>query len=486
MQIHTLYFLPPDWMQLAQQLSQLDRFDARWQAIERREQKTLKELKSIATVRSVGASTRIEGSKMTDKEVERLIENLDIKKLTERDKQEVIGYYDALNLIGESYRDIPISESSIKHLHNILLKYSSKDQYHRGDYKINSNRVEKTMPDGTKIPVFETTPPGIQTQTSMAGAVAWYNNDAATHALIRAAIFVYEFLSIHPFQDGNGRMSRLITNLLLMKSGYVWIEYVSFEHEIEHRKKEYYQVLIEAQKERPGENVTSWVYFFLDCLKNIQHQLIQKIEEKKRLENVGTREQYIYAVIENNPGIRSGEVAEKLNIPLATVKRIIADMVKTRNIVVHGAGRGTSYSIAVDEMIKTDISMRFTNDERVKKVTFPVFGSFLRIKKIVLTPLFKWEHPYEWERKLLNNGLHLIVTANSSNGAKHTQTYDVHSYVTPNNYQPVLLVAPNILLPDHLQIGGLPKITYPVECTIELKGSVHKFDFEISLITDQG
>src|SRR5882724_3518071 len=150
MNIHTLIFSPKNWMGLAQELSQLDRFDAQWQAVERREQKTLKELKSIATVRSVGASTRIEGSTLTDKEVEVLIENLDISKLTERDEQEVIGYYKTLNLIAESYRDIPVAESSIKHLHNTLMKHSSKDGYHKGDYKISANRVEKTMPDGTK------------------------------------------------------------------------------------------------------------------------------------------------------------------------------------------------------------------------------------------------------------------------------------------------------------------------------------------------
>jgi hypothetical protein len=103
-------------MELAQELSQLDRFDAQWKAIERREQKTLKELKSIATVRSIGASTRIEGSHLSDPEVEALIENPDISKLTDRDQQEVAGYYDALNLIGESYRDIAVAESSIKHL----------------------------------------------------------------------------------------------------------------------------------------------------------------------------------------------------------------------------------------------------------------------------------------------------------------------------------------------------------------------------------
>lgn len=190
MKIHTLSFLPSNWMVLTQELSQLDRFDAQWQAIERREQKTLKELKTIATVRSIGASTRIEGSKLSDAEVEVLIENLDINKLTERDQQEVAGYYDALNLIAESYRDIAVSEGSIKHLHKTLMKHSTKDSYHRGDYKINPNRVERTEADGNKTTIFETTAPGWPTQEDMEGLVAWYNSDATTHPLIRAALFV--------------------------------------------------------------------------------------------------------------------------------------------------------------------------------------------------------------------------------------------------------------------------------------------------------
>src|SRR5690606_8916203 len=233
--IHTLKFGPENWMELVQELNQLDRFDAQWQAIERKEQQSLKELKSIATVRSIGASTRIEGAQLSDKEVEILIENLDITKLSDRDKQEVAGYYNTLNLIGESYRDINITESSIKHLHKTLMQYSTKDDHHKGNYKRVSNRVERKELDGTKTSIFETTPPGLATEKAMAELVEWYNKDNSTHPLIRAAIFVYEFLSIHPFEDGNGRLSRLLATLLLLKSGYVWIEYVSFEHEIEHR-----------------------------------------------------------------------------------------------------------------------------------------------------------------------------------------------------------------------------------------------------------
>jgi len=486
MKIHTLSFGPKNWMELAQELSQLDRFDAQWQAIERREQKTLKELKSIATVRSVGASTRIEGSHLSDKEVEILIENLEINKLTERDQQEVVGYYETLNLIGESYRDIPVAESSLKQLHNFLMKYSIKDGYHKGDYKTSTNRVEQTEVDGSKTPIFETTPPGWATKDAMAQLIDWYNKDSSTHALIRVALFVYEFLSIHPFQDGNGRLSRLLATLLLMKSGYIWIEYVSFEHEIEHRKKEYYKRLMEAQRNRPGEDVTEWVYFFLDCLKNIQSQLLQKLKEKEKRENVGVREQHIYAIVENNPGISSGEIAEKLKIPNSTVKRILADLLSNRSLVVHGAGRGTRYSIAVTDLVKRDVAIILTNEERRKEFTLPQNGSFLCIKKIVLTPLFEWKHPDEWSTKLSQNGLYIAIQATTSQGIVYRQPYSIFGFNDPSYFQPVFIVNPNIVMPDQLKANVIGKMTYPIKCSIELSGSVERFDFNVMLVTDEG
>lgn len=484
--IHTLEFTPENWMQLTNELSQLDRFDAQWQAIERREKNTLKELKSIATVRSVGASTRIEGSNMTDNEVGILIDHLDITNLTERDQQEVAGYYEALNLIGESYREINITESHIKHLHNTLMRYSYKDEYHKGNYKINSNRVESTGANGVKTTIFETAAPGLETEDAMKTLIDWYHNDQSTNALIKAAIFVYEFLSIHPFQDGNGRLSRLLGTLLLMKSGYVWIEYVSFEHEIEHRKKEYYKNLMDAQRNRPGEDVTAWVYFFLDCLKNIQQQLLEKIKQKEQRDSLGIREEAIYAVVENNPGISSGEIAERLRIPNPTVKRILSTMVSGRSLIVHGVGRGTSYSIATTDQVKRDLTIRFSNQEREKEFTLQQPGAFVRIKRIILTPHFDWIHPDEWVKKLSTNGLYLTLKAVTGSSIVITKDFSVFAYVTPMNYQPVLNVEPNMVIPGLLHTAGVKRIDYPIRCCLTLSGSVDVFDFDVMLVIDEG
>ena len=123
-------------------ISEIDRFDANWTAIERKEGQSLKELKSIATMRSVGASNRIEGNKMSDEEVEALLQKIDINKLTDRDSQEVVGYFEVMDLISESYENIKITENHIKSLHNSLMKYSAKDYWHKGSYKLHSNAVE--------------------------------------------------------------------------------------------------------------------------------------------------------------------------------------------------------------------------------------------------------------------------------------------------------------------------------------------------------
>ncbi len=334
-----------DWA-LISLLSQIDRFDAAWTSIEKREQQGLKELKSIATVRSVGASTRIEGSAMSDDEVDALLKNLDIQKLTDRDSQEVAGYFEAIDLISESFENIRISEGYIKNLHNVLLKFGIKDEWHKGKYKQHSNAVQARYPDGSSQIIFQTTAPGPDTEEAMKNLVAWYDNETAAHPLIKCAVFAYEFLSIHPFQDGNGRMSRLLSSLLLLKNGYKWIQYVSFEHEIESRKSEYYRVLRNCQSQRPNENISEWISFFFDALQKIQDQLMQKLNILKSGEpQLRPREKLIVGFIQNHPGCKSGDIIKSLGISRMIVIRILSILVEKNIVERHGTGSGTQYSI---------------------------------------------------------------------------------------------------------------------------------------------
>ena len=333
-----------DWT-LISVISQIDRFDASWTTIEKREKQSLKHLKSIATVRSVGASTRIEGSKMSDEEVSILLQAIDITKLEDRDSQEVVGYFNTLDIISELFLNIEISESSIKSLHNSLMKYSKKDEWHKGEYKKHDNAVEANFGNGIKQIIFKTTDAGFATEIAMGNLINWYKNDNHTHPLVKCSLFTYEFLSIHPFQDGNGRLSRLISSLLLLKNGYSWIQYVSFEHEIENRKPEYYRVLRNCQSQRPNENVTEWNNFYFDALKNIQEQLMLKLNFSNTTTQLSPKEKLILTFIENNVGCKSSEISKKLGVPNPTVKRLLSELIEKRMIEKHGIGPSTNYSI---------------------------------------------------------------------------------------------------------------------------------------------
>lgn len=326
-------------------ISQIDRFDASWASLEKKEGQILKQLKTMATIESVGASTRIEGSKLSDEEVEAILGNMRINKIEDRDSQEVVGYFDVLDLICDSYADIELTENNIKNLHNQLLKYSEKDRWHKGEYKQHTNAVQATFPDGTQGIIFRTTDPGFPTEDAMRLAISWYLHEQQIHPLITCAAFVYEFLSIHPFQDGNGRLSRILTTFLLLKSGYAWIQYVSFEHEIERNKKKYYQSLRSCQARRPNEEITEWIVFFLESLINVQTKLQKKLDVTNQENSLSPKEKLIYSYISDHSHCKSGEIAIGLKIPQPTVKRILKGLLLKNLVVKDGKGAGTSYLI---------------------------------------------------------------------------------------------------------------------------------------------
>jgi Fic family protein len=340
--VHTFH-IDLGW-DLLQAISRVDRFAGEWAGIERREGRSLKHLKSIATIQSVGASTRIEGSQLDDAAVDALLAQLDITRLEDRDQQEVAGYFEALDTISEAYSDIRIGESELKHLHKLTLQYSTKDSWHRGNYKQRSNAVEATMPDGSRTVVFTTTPPGVETEEAMRALVFWYTRTGPVHPLVRMATFCYEFVTIHPFQDGNGRLSRLLATLLLLQQGYPWVQYVSFEHEIERRKSEYYRVLRTCQANRPGEDIGPWVHFFLDCLVVMMEKLRAKLDVQGALTELNERQRNILRYVQAHAGAQAGGTAAALGIPLPTVKKDLEVLVRTGMLTREGTGRGTHYT----------------------------------------------------------------------------------------------------------------------------------------------
>jgi len=333
-----------DW-DMIESLSKIDRFDSSWSFIEKKEGLSLNQLKSLASLRSTGASTRMEGSRLSDEQVDKLLRNRNRSRAGDRDSQELVGYFETLNLISEMYEGMDISEDNLKYLHNLILRYSKRDQWHKGDFKQHSNTVEAFLADGTKRVVFQTAEPGLATEDAMRDLIKWYNTDDKIHPLIKCATFIYGFVRIHPFQDGNGRMSRLISNLLLMKHGYKWIQYISFEHEIEIRKVQYNQELRKYPVQQEGEDICSWLNFFFDALISIQQQLLQKIQTEGTESQLSPRERSILVMIGDSPGCRSGEIAEKSGIPNPTIKRLLSDLYSKNLIERYGSGPGTNYSI---------------------------------------------------------------------------------------------------------------------------------------------
>lgn len=258
----------------------IDTFRGRWNQVEQKNNRYLRQLRRVATIESIGSSTRIEGAILTNDEVQKLICNVKITEFASRDEQEVFGYFEALGLILDHATQIDLTESYIKQVHGILLRYSDKDQRHRGSYKTHSNQVVATYPDGSQRVIFNTTAPRL-TETEMYQMVGWVRqalSDGQIHPLLVIGLFVYEFLSIHPFQDGNGRLSRLMTTLLLLRTGYDFAQYVSFENIIEQRKADYYTALMSGQQYRGSDEevVGGWMLFFLTCLETLMERLEKK------------------------------------------------------------------------------------------------------------------------------------------------------------------------------------------------------------------
>ncbi|MDL2331052.1 Fic family protein [Odoribacter sp. OttesenSCG-928-A06] len=308
-------------------IGRIDSFKGNWNAIEIKENVYLKELKRIATIESIGSSTRIEGATLTDKEVKELLNNIKITKLTSRDEQEIMGYYDTLDLIFDAYQDMPLTESNIKSLHSTLLKYSDKDYRHKGNYKQLSNKVVATYPDGSQRLIFNTTEPHLVSK-ELEDLLIWTNDllhSQEIHPLIVAGTFIYEFLSIHPFQDGNGRLSRLLTTLLLLRNGYPFIQYISFENLIEQKKKEYYQVLIDGQKNRytDNERVDKWLLFFMEALEVLTKRLEEKYNTYKTKGGyLNSRQKDIVAFIREHQPLKVGDISKSFKeISINTIKK---------------------------------------------------------------------------------------------------------------------------------------------------------------------
>jgi len=332
-------------------IAEIDEFKGAWRALGTIAPERLSALRRVATIESIGSSTRIEGAKLSDREVERLLANLEIKSFATRDEQEVAGYAEVMELVFRAWEDLAITENHIKQLHRDLLVYSEKDAWHRGSYKTSPNSVVAFDETGKQIGVvFETASP-FDTPQLMAELVEWYKAERkqrTLHALLIITIFIVVFLEIHPFQDGNGRLSRILTTLLLLQAGYAYVPYSSLESVIEQSKEAYYLALRQTQGtiRTDNPNWQPWILFFLRSLQQQMKRLAAKIEHERlvvsSLPGLSLR---ILDHAREHGRVSAGEIIKLTGASRNTLKQQLRQLVNKGYLTKHGGGRTTWYTL---------------------------------------------------------------------------------------------------------------------------------------------
>ena len=348
LQIQSLQITP----EVLSLIASIDEFKGTWRALGRLAPERLSALRRVAKIESIGSSTRIEGSKLSDREVEKLLSNLEIKTFDTRDEQEVAGYAELMDLVFSAWQHIPFNENHIKQLHQTLLRHSKKDERHRGQYKTNSNSVAAFDENGVEIGiVFETASP-FDTPRLMTELVDWVNEErdqALLHPLLIIAIFVVVFLEIHPFQDGNGRLSRALTTLLLLQTGYAYVPYSSLESVIELNKESYYLALRQTQGtiRTQAPNWQPWLVFFLQSLAEQVRRLEKKVEREKIV--LATLPELSLHIVEFARGHGRVTMADAVKLTQAnrnTLKQHFRNLVARGHLQQRGSGRGVWYELA--------------------------------------------------------------------------------------------------------------------------------------------
>lgn len=329
-------------------ITQIDELKGRWTGGANLSPQALTRLKRSTLITSAGASTRIEGAQLNDEDVEKLMRGLSIQKFNDRDTAEVKGYYELLDQIFTSWQDIPFSESTIQHLHKELLKHVSKDDRHRGRYKTLDNRVVALNTSGNQASVvFDTTPPYLTTK-EMQELTEWTRDSFESrnyHPLLIVGSFVVQFLKIHPFLDGNGRLSRILTNLLLLQQGYAYTPYVSHEKLIEDHKSDYYLALHRSQKTfgTDQEDITVWLDFFLSIILEQSKQALELLSEANIDKLLSPIQLRVWEYLQTVDIATPGEIATCAEVARPTVNQVLDKLLKLKRIERIGEGRSTRY-----------------------------------------------------------------------------------------------------------------------------------------------
>lgn len=329
-------------------IAQIDELKGQWTGGVHLSPQVLARLKQSVLITSTGASTRIEGAHLSDEDVEKLMRGISVQKFRDRDKQEVRGYYETLQNVFEAWKGIRFSEGAIKHLHKELLKYVEKDIRHRGEYKKTENKVHMVDASGKSVAVLFDTTPAYLTPKEMQELVEWTREaleKSKIHSLLVIANFLVEFLMIHPFQDGNGRLSRILTNLLLLKQGYLYMPYVSHEKLVEDNKMDYYMALRKSQKtlKTNQEDIVAWLDFFLSMILEQSKRAVALLSKEAIEKLFSPKQLLVLEYFQQTDEVTPAELSAKLKIARPTVNQILTRLLQFKKIERIGLGRSTRY-----------------------------------------------------------------------------------------------------------------------------------------------
>lgn len=338
-------------------IARIDELKGQWTAGANLNPYLLGQLKRSVLITSTGASTRIEGAKLSDEDVERFIQGLVVQKFTNRDKQEVQSYYELLQNVFESWQSLKLSENTIKHFHQELLKYVEKDQTHRDKYKSRENKVEMVDAQGRRIGVLFDTTRAYLTPKEMLELVEWTGGVLETkkyHPLLVIGNFIVEFLNVHPFEDGNGRLSRVLTNLLLLKEGYLYMPYVSHEKLVEDKKVDYYIALRKSQKtfKTKKENITDWLNFFLNIILTQSEQAISLISSENIEAILSNKQLKVWQYLQRVKEVTPRLIVKQTGIARPTVYQILTKLLRLNKIQRLGLGRSIRYRTSHEPQVK--------------------------------------------------------------------------------------------------------------------------------------
>jgi Fic family protein len=332
-------------------ITDIDEFKGTWRGLQSLAPERLAALRHVATIESIGSSTRIEGARLTDRDVEALLTGLETRPLLSRDEEEVAGYADVMRMVFESWGAIPLTENHIRQLHGTLLRHSSKDVRHRGEYKTQTNNVEAFDDQGRSLGiVFETTSP-FNTPSRMAHLVEWTRDGIAErqiHPLLIIGVFTVVFLAIHPFQDGNGRLSRVLTTLLLLQAGYLYVPYSSLESVIEQNKESYYLALRRTQGtlDHTDPDWAPWIEFFLTSLQRQKGHLAVKIaREHLMAATLPPLAIQILELVGQHGRVAAPDIARVTAAPRGTIKKRLKELVEAGRLIRRGKAKATWYQL---------------------------------------------------------------------------------------------------------------------------------------------